>query len=344
MASTRSSLIRLSLPLLCLLGFLHASLAQDSYTIGLWNVQNFGVTDRFINDKRVANAMKPETEIRAMTAILKRMNPDVLGLVEILRDPEDKYIKLLRKTLKDAGLNYPHMATCTGEDPRIQNVLLSRYPIVRTEHITEATFKANFKDPKTKVMTEVQRKVGRGIHQSIVEIRPGHEVRVFLAHLKSKRPFPEIISDDPEELGDGYVRRQEALILRGAMMRAAQANPKERIIAMGDFNDEPRSRAVTTIIGGKTGDVRFYDLWLQDWLGDWWTHFYIPDKSYSRIDYMVVSQQLFDEWDKTQSYIYRQNQKDPPEFQHQNASDHRPLLATFTIPPPAPAPPAPAKP
>lgn len=319
---------------LFLLAFCSPVKAGDTYTIGVWNVQNFGVTDRMIEGKYTKEAMKPESEIRAMTAILKRLNPDVLGLVEILQDPDDKYVKLMQSTLKEAGLDYPHFATCRGEDKRIQTLLLSRFPIARTEHITDATFKATLKDSKTKTVTEVERRVGRGINQSIIQIRPDLQVRVLLAHLKSKLPSPEIISNEPDELGDGYIRRNEALILRGAMVRAVQANPGERVIAMGDFNDTPKSRAVTTIIGSKGSEVRFFDLWLQDWLGDWWTHFYFPDKSYERLDYMVVSQQLFHEWNKEKSFIYRNNQNDGPEFNHYNASDHRPLLATFHIPSP----------
>jgi len=331
-----SSVLRHPYPLLGLLLLALCPLvqAQDSYTIGVWNVQNFGVTDRMIEGKYVKEAMKPDSEIRAMTAILKRLNPDVLGLVEVLQDPEDKYVKLMQATLKEAGLDYPHSTTCKGEDDRIQTLLLSRFPIVRTEHITDATFKATRKDPKTKTTTEIERRVGRGINQSIIEIRPGLQVRVLLAHLKSKMASPEIVSDDPDELGDGYIRRNEALILRGAMARAVQANPSERVIAMGDFNDTPKSRAVTTIIGSKGADIRFFDLWLQDWLGDWWTHFYFPEKSYERLDYMVVSQQLFHEWNKDKSFVYRHNQKDGREFNHYNASDHRPLLATFNIPSP----------
>lgn len=319
-----------------LLGFLQARdlPAQDTYSIAFWNVQNFGVTDRFIDNKPVEAAMKPDSEIRAMATILKRMNPDILGLAEILQDPDDKYVKQVQSALREADLDYPHMSTCLGGDDRIQNVLLSRHPIVRTEHLTDATYKATRKDPKTGATTEIQRRVGRGINQSIIQIRPGHEIRVFLVHLKSKRPFPEIVSDTAEELGDGFIRRNEALILRGAMMRAAEKNPGDRILAMGDFNDTPRSRAVTTIVGPKSAEIRFFDLWLQDWLGDWWTHFYAPDKSYERIDYMVVNQKLFSEWerDRDKSYLYRQNQNDTPDYHHGNASDHRPLFATFRIP------------
>jgi len=312
--------------------------AQDTYSVVLWNVQNYGVTDRFIDNKRVPAAMKPDSELKAMTAILKRLDADILGLVEILQHPEDKYVHGIRDLLKKNGLDYPHYATCRGGDERIQTLLLSRFPILRQEHVTDAAYNTTLKDPKTGALTTQQRRMERGINQAVIQIRPGLELRTLLIHLKSKRAFPEVVSDLPDEPGDGFIRRNEALIVRGTMTRALQARPDERILLMGDFNDTIRSRTVTTLLGSKSDAHRVFDLWLQDWLGDWWTHFYLPEQEYSRIDYMVASRQLFSEWERDRSFVYRHNQGDGPEFNHAKASDHRPLAAVFRIPPPAPPP------
>lgn len=311
--------------------------AQDSYSVAVWNILNYGITDRFIDNKRVPKAMKPDSEIRSMVAILRRLDADILGLLEILQDPEDKYVRGIQTLLKENGLDYPHLATCRGADTRIQTVLLSRFPILREEHVTEATYNATLKDPSTGALSTVPRRMERGINQTVIQIRPGLELRVMLIHLKSKRAFPDIVSDLKDEPGEGFIRRNEALIVRGTMTRALQAQPRERIILMGDFNDTARSRAVTTILGSRGDTHRVFDLWLQDWLGDWWTHFHIPEFSYARIDYMVTSSQLFQEWDRSRSFVYRHNQNDPSEFNHMNASDHRPLKAVFNYPTPAPA-------
>ena len=311
---------------------LHAA-EPENYTICSWNVENFGVTDRFIDGKAVKSAMKPDSEIASMTAILKRIHPDILGLCEILQDPDDRYIKLLRAELKKAGLDYPHVSTCKGEDSRIQCLLLSRFPIVRNEPITDPEFKVTYKNPVSKETKPETKHVQRGIVNAIIEIKPGHQVRVMLVHLKSKRPYPEIISDVKDETGDTYIRRNEAVILKGAMNRTLESDPDSRLIVMGDFNDTPRSRTVTTIIGPKSADNRCFDLWLKDWLGDWWTHYYIPEKSYERIDYMVVSKKLFTEWNGARSCIYRQNQTDGPEYNTYTPSDHRPLVAVFNLKP-----------
>jgi endonuclease/exonuclease/phosphatase family metal-dependent hydrolase len=331
--------MRLLLLGLCAFLFLTPpSPAQDAYKVALWNVQNYGVTDRFIDGKRVPAAMKPDAEVQAMVAILKRIDADILGLVEIIQDPEDKYLRGIRELLKKNGLDYPYYATCRGEDTRIQTLLLSRFPILREDHVTDATYNTTIKDGKSGATKTVLRRMERGINQAIIQIRPGIELRTMLIHLKSKRAFPEVVSDIKDEPGDGFIRRNEALIVRGTMIRALQANPTERILLMGDFNDTIRSRALSTILGSRGDTHRVFDLWLRDWLGDWWTHFYLPEQTYARIDYMIASQQLFSEWDRERSYVYRQREGDGPEFNPATASDHRPLVAVFTIPPPAPPP------
>ncbi|MDD5260631.1 MAG: endonuclease/exonuclease/phosphatase family protein [Methylacidiphilales bacterium] len=306
--------------------------AAETYSICSWNVENFGVTDRIIDGNRVEIAMKPDKEIASMMAILKRLHPDILGLCEILQDPKDRYVKQVQSELKKAGLDYPHLSTCKGGDSRIQNVLLSRFPILREEPVTDQTFDSTLKDPVTKLKTRQPHKMERGIINSVIEIKPGYQVRVMLVHLKSKRADPGIVSDEAKESGDAFVRRNEALIVKGAMNRVLDADPEARLIVMGDFNDTSRSRAVTTIIGSKDAANRCFDLWLKDWLGDWWTHYHFPEKSYERIDYMVVSKHLFGEWNTSKSCVYRQNQNDPPEYSTYAPSDHRPLLAVFNLP------------
>lgn len=327
--------LRLLTACLLTLGILTAAPAasRDTYSVAVWNVQNYGVTDRFIANQRVASAMKPASEVKTMVAILRRLDADILGLVEIIQHPEDKYIHSIRDLLKKNGLDYPHYTTCRGGDSRIQTLLLSRFPILRAEHVTEATYNTTLKDPNTGALTTTPRRMERGINQAVIQIRPGLELRTLLIHLKSKRAFPGVISDLPNEPGEGFIRRNEALIVRGTLIRALQARPDERILLMGDFNDTIRSRAVSTILGSKSDTHRVFDLWLQDWLGDWWTHFYLPEYEYSRIDYMVASRQLFSEWVRERSFIYRHNQTDGPEWNHANASDHRPLVAVFRIPP-----------
>ncbi|HEY8967044.1 MAG TPA: hypothetical protein VIM58_11395, partial [Candidatus Methylacidiphilales bacterium] len=96
--------------------------AEEGFTLCWWNVENFGVSDRFIDGRHVLAAMKPPVEIDAVAAIVRKIHPDILGVAEVMRDPQDRNLNLLRAVLKQAGLDYPAMATVHGHDPRIQVV------------------------------------------------------------------------------------------------------------------------------------------------------------------------------------------------------------------------------
>jgi endonuclease/exonuclease/phosphatase family metal-dependent hydrolase len=304
----------------------------EAFTVCWWNVQNFGVTDRFINNRYVADAMKPESEMKAVVAILKKINPDILVLGEILRDPEDKYVKLFPEVLRKGGLDFPHATTALGEDPRIQMLIISKYPFAETKHFTEDSFPQTLKS-KSGEQVSSTRKVGRAFLNAKVQITPTLAVQVMTAHLKSKRPAPEIASDTAGEEGDDYIRRNEALILRGHMTRFMEANPAAPLLVLGDLNDAIKSPAIKTILGPKDAQHRVRDLWLKDYLGDWWTHFFTPEFSYARIDYMIANEPLFKHYVPAQSYVYRSREGEPPELNHYNASDHRPLVATFKVQP-----------
>lgn len=330
------SMIKLNRLLLCAVAWVawcggcHSQ--PETFTVCVWNVQNFGVTDRFVDNRPVPEAMKPDGEIRAMEMALQRIHPDILGILEVIQHPDDLYLKKLRQVLDKAGLQYPFVSTTkNGEDSRIQNVLFSKFPIVKDEPLTKETFRALQKSKSTKESVEISLRVSRGIVNTVVQVAPHCQVRLMLLHLKSRRLAPDIGAEDSNEPGDAYIRRNEALIVKNAMNRYLDENPKQNLLVMGDFNDVIRSKAVQTLIGRKDASVRIFDLWLKDWSGEWWTHFYSPDKSYERIDYMLVSQPLFHQWVSEKSYIFRKDQNDPPDLDVNAASDHRPLVATFRI-------------
>jgi endonuclease/exonuclease/phosphatase family metal-dependent hydrolase len=306
---------------------LHAE--PSTYTVCVWNTENFGVTDRFIDNKYVKSAMKPEREISSMMAILKKINPDILGLSEIIQDPQDKNVQLFKKRLADVDLKYPYSATILGQDPRIQILLLSRFPIAENNSSNQETFPVTIKSKSTGETKQTQMKVSRGIINCLIQVNSHEQVRVMQVHLKSRRTSSEFDNPDTNEAGDAYIRRNEALILKNMMNRTLEKNPETKLLVMGDFNDVPKSQPIQTIIGPKSATIRTFDLWLKDYFGDWWTYFYFPEKQYERIDYMVVSQGLFKNWVSEKSYIYRQHAEDSAEYNTYVPSDHRPLVAVF---------------
>lgn len=321
--------MRRSAWMLCLWLLAGAGASAREFTVCVWNLQNFGVTDRFIQNRPVKAAMKPEKEIESALAILQRIHPDIAGFSEIVQAPDDKYLNLWKARLKKAGLDYPHVSTVRGEDPRIQCAVFSRFPVLKEEPLDTETFHATLKSKSTGEKAEARLRVSRGFINTVFEVEPGYALRILQVHLKSQRPSKEVVSDEPNEPGDAYIRRNEAVILKNALNRILEKDPAEKLLVMGDFNDGPRSQTVKTIVGTRGAKARMFDLWLRDWLGDWWTHYYIPDNQYERIDYMVASAALFKDWVSSKSYVYRQKPEDGPEYNTYLPSDHRPLVAVF---------------
>jgi endonuclease/exonuclease/phosphatase family metal-dependent hydrolase len=304
------------------------SQSPETYTVCTWNIQNWGVTDRFVGGHFEKAAMKPEEEMKSVVSILKRIDPDILGVSEILRHPQDLYLKLLRDRLKSAGLNYPHLATVHGSDPRIQCAIFSRYPILEHYPHDDLRFEVTHQS-KEGLRERNSQTLLRGLLHVRIQIRPDYDLQLMQVHLKSKRVDPTLVSDSPDEDGDDFVRRQEALLTKNAMSRVLAENPKANLLLMGDLNDTPRSKTVKTLIGSKGAELRTFDLWLRDWLGDWWTHYYIPENRYERLDYMVASEGLMRDWIKEKSYLYRSKEGDSAEYNTYTPSDHRPLVAVF---------------
>jgi endonuclease/exonuclease/phosphatase family metal-dependent hydrolase len=309
-----------------------ASSAPPQITIASYNVKNWGIANHAVaGKKKKAKTMKPQLEQKAVASIIKKIDPDILGLMEILRDSKNANIKSLREVLKQEGLDYPYMATVIGEDDRIQNLLLSRFPIIATQELNDDAFSLNVRqqiEGKWRI-GKVTRRVERGFIDAVVKVNPFYQVEIMVAHLKSKRPVRELNDPRTREFGENAIRRNEALILRGHILDRYKENPEINLLVMGDFNDVPSSPSTRAILGNRYDEVLTHQLPLKDYLGDQWTHFYDEEKSYNLIDYMLASEGLMTEFIPEKSYIYREKATDGTELSWSQASDHRPVVATF---------------
>jgi endonuclease/exonuclease/phosphatase family metal-dependent hydrolase len=281
-------------------------------TVCSYNIYNWLKTDRPVDGKFLKDAPKPEAEKKAVASILREINADILALLEVGRDPI--WAADLTAYLKKSGLDYPHRTFVSNTDPRIGILLLSRHPITRNTPRTNDTFS----------LRNEQYRVGRGFIDVDIAVTPTYSLTILAGHLKSKRPLPK---DQPAE---SMIRRNEAIILRSYFEEKLEKDPEANILLMGDFNDTPNSITVRTLTGARS-DSRFrsFDLWVTDYLGDRWTHYFTPEHSYSRIDYMVASPGLFREYLPARSYVYREKPGAPPHLRWNQASDHRPVVATF---------------
>jgi endonuclease/exonuclease/phosphatase family metal-dependent hydrolase len=269
------------------------------------------VTDRWVNGRHQDAAPKPDPEKKAVLGILAKLNPDILAVEEMGVDPAmaSDFIQALGQ----AGLSYPYTLHAAGLDKRICVLLLSRYPFVESSAVAEVQENGR----------PVGFAPGRPFAAATIAVNDHYRLDLIAAHLKSKRGT----DNGPSEAD---IRLGEARALRALMDQKLRDAPDRNLLVVGDMNDFWQSPPLKALRGEENPQSpRIFDLWLRDYLGDRWTHFYGPEQAYARLDYMLASRGLFQEYMPEQSLIYREERGEGPALQWANASDHRPVLATF---------------
>ncbi len=283
----------------------------DAETIRVvtYNVENY-------LDQPTASRPRPKSaESKAkIRESIQAAKPDVLALQEI---GNASALQELRASLKAEGLNFPHWEHVIGFDTNIQVSVLSRFPFTAHRPQTNDNFLLNGR----------RFRVSRGFAEVDIKVNPNYSFTLITAHLKSRRPVPE--ADEAE------LRLEEAKVLREKIDARLAANPGVNLIVLGDLNDTYNSKAVKTIIGrGKTALV---DTRPAERNGDdqrnpadrqfsprniTWTHYFGVQDTYSRIDYILLSQGMAREWVTNETYVLTI-------ANWGIGSDHRPLVATF---------------
>ncbi|MEO5801977.1 MAG: endonuclease/exonuclease/phosphatase family protein, partial [Verrucomicrobiota bacterium] len=204
----------------------------------------------------------------------------------------------LRSSLKSAGLDYPHWEHITGYDTNIHVAVLSKFPFTAQRPHTNDGF----------LLSGRRFRVSRGFAEVDIQVNPKYSFTLITAHLKSRRPVPE--ADEAE------LREQEAIVLREKIAARLAANPNVNLIVLGDLNDVQDSRSTKAVIGSR-GKTALFDTRPAERNGDnqpnpnprydprniTWTHYYGKEDTYSRIDYILVSQGMKREWLPEETYI-----------------------------------------
>ncbi|MFM7180601.1 MAG: endonuclease/exonuclease/phosphatase family protein [Verrucomicrobiales bacterium] len=275
----------------------NSQLDEGVFTFMSYNLKNYLTMERGSSEKP-----KPENEIKAVIAMITDVKPDILGVCEI-GTKED--LLDLQKRLKEAGLDLPNADLCDGPDAYRSLGLLSRYPIVSTNHQTNLSYQ----------MAGQTFPYNRGIHDAIVEPAPGYRLHLLGTHLKSKRPVDE--GDEAE------MRRNESRLLRKHIEGIMAAEPDTNLLVYGDMNDTKNTDVILDLKGKEGRPDHLYDLWLRDRFGFTWTHYWITADEYARIDYILYTKSLAPEILKQDSYVHH-----APEWF--TASDHRPLVVRIS--------------
>ncbi len=260
-----------------------------AFTFLTYNVKNWLVSSQ--------SPEKTKEAKQAVIRILANAAPDVIGLCEI--GSMDDVLEI-QSMLKAEGMDYPYAHHAGGADPVRHLALLSRYPIISKEK----------PDPR---IPETQHTMPRGILDATVRIG-GREIRFLGLHLKSKRTVPEF--------DEAKLRIEEAGHVRKHIDTILAKDPGALLLAYGDFNDTTRSLSTRMICGTYRTPGYMNPIHVTDSHGETWTHHFAEEDSYTRIDFVTVSQEL-------KRHVSRNGSRIVDDPLTQTASDHRPVLIRF---------------
>lgn len=267
-----------------------------------YNVHNFLLMDRD-NDGR-ENDPKPDEEKEVLYNIIAEESPDILALIEL---GGRRFLGEIQDGLREKGQEYAYSEWVEGTDHTRHVALLSRFPVVERQPHTKEAYRLGNQDFK----------VSRGFIEADIQIEPNYRVKVYVAHLKSKRaPKVEV------EGGADAMRLEEARLFRKCMNEDLSVNPKLNLLAMGDFNDTPDSPSIQLLLGEQA--LKLFDLRPLNSKGYDGTYYYRPKKKFERIDYLLVNEGLKREYIKGSARI----RDDSVSWK---VSDHFPIQAVFHI-------------
>jgi len=269
--------------------------STNTFTVATYNVENWLSMERGSQ----TNAPKPVAARDAVALVLGTVRPDVLGVVEV-GQPAD--LADLQTRLRAQGLEFPHTEWITGADTTRHVALLSRFPITQRLSATHCTYPLDGKP----------RRIERGILDVRVHVHDRYSFRALVVHLKSHR--------ETEDGNQAEMRLGEARLLRQHLDAILQADPNANFLAMGDFNDTPDAEPIRVAIGA--GPFQLFALPARDAKGYETTHFWRAKRHWSRLDYLMASPGMSNEYVTGTATI-----ADPPELL--KASDHRPVFANF---------------
>lgn len=271
-------------------------------TFAFYNLRNYLAMERRVGEEVVAEAPKPENEIKAVIEGLSEIRPDILGVCEI---GDETFLADLQSRLKAEGIDLPHTELVRDSAGWNRNLaLLSRFPIVSRQSRSDYTYE----------LAGTRHSVQRGILDVKIALSTSYHLRYVGLHLKSKREVPE---------GDeSLMRLNEARLARQHIERILDAEPGANLLVAGDFNDLRSEPPVKALQGGFGNPDYLTALTLSDVHGFRWTHHWSFADSYSRFDYVLYSDGLKEEIDRDASRIHHWKNWDV-------ASDHRPLVVTI---------------
>ena len=258
------------------------------FSVATYNVENY--LDRETGFRKV----KSEQARAKVRECLLAAKPDVVALQEM---GGTSALRELQSSLRAEGLSFPYAEHVSGWDTNIHVAVLSRFPIVRrTPHVEERY-----------VVFGKALHVSRGFAEVEIKVNENYSFTLFNAHLKSKRPVR--VADQAD------MRLEEAKVLRRIVDERLKADPSANVVVVGDLNDTKDSKPLRALIGRgnakltdtrpaeRNGDTEPNDNPRYDPRNVTWTYHYGKEDSYQRIDYILLSSGMTQEWEARSTYV-----------------------------------------
>ncbi len=280
-----------------------AAAASAELTVATYNIENYTLANRMVDGVYREGYPKPEKERRALTRVIAAIAPDILAVQEM---GTQVFLNELQLELRQAGMNYPHVALLEAADKDRHVAVLSKVPFKEVRRHADLAF----------TYFGERERVRRGALEVVVATDQG-DLSLFVLHLKSKYTERK---DDPEA---ALKRAMEAEAVRDLVLSRFPEPTKAMFMVCGDWNDTRGTRPVRAL--QKRGETAIGELVpASDSRGETWTHYFRREDLYSRIDYLMVSPGLKAWVPGTGATIY--------DGEHaEEASDHRPVWVTLKL-------------
>ena len=284
--------------------------AADTFRVATYNVENY--LDQPTQSRPFVKSAQAKTKV---CESIQALDADVIALEEM---GGTNALLELRASLKARGQDFPYWEHVSGWDTNIHVAILSKWPIQASRPHTHDNF----------LLDGRRFSVSRGFAEVDLQVATHFTVTLIAAHLKSRRAVPD--ADEAE------LRLEEAKLLRGIVDDRFRANPDAKLIVLGDFNDVKDSESTKAVIGrGKfklvdtrpaerNGDTATNEIARFEPRNITWTHYYGKEDTYSRVDYILLSPVMAQNWVKNETYVLR-----VPNWGV--GSDHRPIVAAFEM-------------
>jgi len=244
----------------------------ETLRIATYNLQNYLIMDRVVDGQWRPEYPKPEVEKAAIREAILEIAPDILVVQEI---GGADFLEELRRDLETAGLTYPHAVLIEAADEVRHVAVLSRVEPSEVVRHTDLDFK----------YLDGREVVKRGMLEVTFEDASGRAFKLFAVHLKSRWTEHDA---DPEAR---QRRTREAEACRNRVIERTFERDASKFMVAGDFNDHANSAPMRRF--DHRGDLKIGTrLETVDSRGDYWTHFYAKQLSYSTVDGFMVSEAL----------------------------------------------------